>query len=196
MSREFSPLVSRPLAAGTRVRSSVHGWALRLTVDSPALSSMTDLTIVPAVTVELGRSIDDANRVMIGRGVRLLFVTRTDGAIAGLITATDILGEKPMRVVQAHGIQHVEILVEDIMTPAQNLEVLDFETVRGAALGAVVATLRASGRQHALVVEGGGTDQFVRGIFSATQIARCLGVALQTPAIYKTFAEIEAALCR
>jgi len=34
----------------------------------------------------------------------------------------------------------------------------------------------------------------VRGIFSATQIARQLGVQLQTAEVAKTFAEIEAAL--
>jgi acetyl-CoA carboxylase beta subunit len=58
-----------------------------------------------------------------------------------------------------------------------------------------VATLKRAGRQHALVVDqASGGRQMVRGIFSLTQIARQLGIAVQTPAIGNTFAEIEAAI--
>jgi hypothetical protein len=60
-----------------------------------------------------------------------------------------------------------------------------------------VATLKKSGRQHAVVVEvdrNGG--QTVRGLFSATQIARQLGVAIQTSEVARTFSEIEAQLAR
>lgn len=195
MPSEFSALTSRPLAPDTRIRKAHAAAFGQFSVESPALGSMTDLTLVPAATIEPARRIDEANRAMIGRGVRLLFAVQSDGAIVGLITATDLLGEKPMRVVQSRGIHHDEILVEDVMTPAANLEVLAFDDVRRAKLGQIVATLRTSGRQHALVVEHDPAP-FIRGIFSATQIARNLGVALQTPAIFKTFAEIEAALRR
>jgi hypothetical protein len=38
--------------------------------------------------------------------------------------------------------------------------------------------------------------QRVRGIFSSTQIARQLGVAIQTSAVAQTFSDIEATLVR
>jgi hypothetical protein len=59
----------------------------------------------------------------------------------------------------------------------------------------VLATLKAAGRQHAMVVEeNANAQQAIRGIFSATQIARQLGVQIQITEIARTFAEIEAAL--
>jgi hypothetical protein len=54
--------------------------------------------------------------------------------------------------------------------------------------------MRAVRRQHLMVSEGDGRR--IRGLFSATQIARQLGVELQTTDIARTFADIEAALAR
>jgi hypothetical protein len=60
-----------------------------------------------------------------------------------------------------------------------------------------VSTLKQSGRQHALVVERDSARRsVVRGVFSATQIARQLGVAIPTSEIARTFSEIEAQLAR
>jgi hypothetical protein len=69
--------------------------------------------------------------------------------------------------------------------------------VRAAKVGHIVATLQSTGRQHALVVEQDASGrQVVRGVFSATQVARQLGVAIPTSEIARTFAEIEAQLAR
>ena len=193
MRNNYLPLASIPLTPGTRVLDT-RNRASRVTVDSPALDSMTDLAIVPAITIESGRTLDEANRVMILGGVRMLFVVGPDDELRGLVTSTDIMGEKPMRMVGARGIQHVEVVVGDIMTPANALEVLDYLEVEKAKLGNIVTTLRNAGKQHALVVAKAAAGAYIRGLFSVTQIARDLGIAVQTPAIFKTFADIEAVM--
>jgi hypothetical protein len=120
-----------------------------------------------------------------------LFVRGADGHLAGLITATDIVGEKPMRLVQERGIRHDEIAVDDLMTPMAQLEALAFDDVRHAQVGHVVASLRKAGRQHTLVVErGAGGRQTVRGIFSTSQIARQLGMPINTTYAAPTFSEL------
>jgi CBS domain containing-hemolysin-like protein len=100
-----------------------------------------------------------------------------------------------MQVVRNRGVRHAEIVVRDIMTPADRLDVIDLNDVLHAEVGHVVATLKQSGRQHALVVDADEAGrQMIRGIFSATQIARQLGIVLHTPEIARTFAEIGAAI--
>ena len=131
---------------------------------------------------------------MIRRGIRLLFVLDADQRLAGLGTATDILGEKPLRLAVERGVPRRELVVSDIMTPEDQFEAVDFQTILSAKVGHVVATLKALGRQHALVVERAAGGDFVRGILSATQIARSLGITLQPGEISRSFAEIEAAL--
>jgi hypothetical protein len=167
--------------------------------DSPALAVMTDLTKVTPITTRSLATIDEANKTMMSRAVRALFVVDDNRVILGIVTSTDILGEKPIQFAQQRGIRHDEVVVRDIMTPAERLEAMELDDVLHARVGDVVATLRSSGRQHALVVERGSSTarQTVRGIFSITQIARQLGLAPQpVHDIDRTFVEIMAAITR
>jgi hypothetical protein len=82
------------------------------------------------------------------------------------------------------------------MTPHDELEALMLSEVLAAQVGHIVATLKACGRQHALVVEREESSgwQRVRGIFSSTQIARQLGMEISITRKAETFAELEAEL--
>lgn len=166
-------------------------------IDSPALEVMTDLRQVFAVTVGAGESVTRATQVMIARRVRLLLVVGADGLIEGLISARDAMGEKPVKLLQERRVARFEDLtIGDLMVPRNAIDVLDIEAVLRAEVGTIVETLKKSGRQHALVVETDSENgvEVVRGIFSATQIARQLGVALPIVEVAETFAEITSAL--
>jgi len=168
-----------------------------VTLDDPATSVMTDLARVTAVIILPGDSVDEAHRRMIQRGVRLLLVVDQDRKVVGLITATDILGEKPVLAASERGLRREEVLVRDVMTPQERLEVLSMADVRAAKVGHIVATLKKAGRLHAVVVDHDAKGrQVVRGLYSATQIARQLGAAIQTSEIARTFSEIESMLAR
>ena len=190
--REYSALKPQPLPQGARVTSPE--LPERVSLDDPAFSVMTDLRRVPAATTTPGESVGRAHQQMIQRGVRLLFVMAPDGALDGVITATDVLGEKPMRFMQSRGVAHTEITVADIMTPASMLEAIPLQDVAQMRVGHIVATHKAIRRQHIMVAEDAGKR--VRGLFSAAQVARQLGVELQTMEIAQTFADVEAALSR
>jgi CBS-domain-containing membrane protein len=167
----------------------------RVTLEDAALHVMTDLRANTAVIILSGDTVEEAHRRMIQRGVRLLLVVDQNRQVVGVITATDILGEKPMQAVSQRGIRREELVVRDIMTPQERLEVLDLEAVRAARVGHIVATLKRAGRQHAVVIQRSGADrQVVCGLFSLTQIARQLGVAIPTSEVALTFSEIEAQL--
>ena len=188
---EYAPIASRIIGGAADLARPDDRAASRVTPGSPALAVMTDLTLVDAACVDLHVPMDEAHRIMMHLGVRLLFVNGADGHLAGLLTATDILGEKPMRVVQERGIRHDEISVDDLMTPLAQLEALSLEDVSHAQVGHVVASLRKAGRQHTLVVEQSRQGRkLVRGIFSTSQIARQLGMPIHTTHANPTFAEL------
>ena len=169
--------------------------ALQHTLESPAMRVMTDLTQVAAVVIEPQASMEAAHAMMQQRGVRMLLALDADRKLAGLITATDILGEKPMNVVRERRIRHSEILVADVMTAVERLDAFEWKAVQSARVGNVVAQLQQAKRQHALVTQTNESGQtLVRGIFSLSQIARQLGIPLQLPEAANSFAEIEAAL--
>jgi CBS domain-containing protein len=193
MHRTYQPLPSHPLSpSGNEL---VEPPAKRVTPDSPAIEVMTDLAQVPAVTVSATASLAEANRYMAARGVRSLFVVDGNGVAQGLVTATDILGDRPMRASQARGGRHEELVVADVMTPASAVVAFHLRDVLPAKVGHIVASLKQSGRHHALVAESlpGGRER-IRGIFSVTQIARQLGEPLEIAPVATTFAEVEQAL--
>lgn len=167
----------------------------RVTLDSPALEVMTDLKRVQAVTIGPDATLSAINKAMMRNTVRSLLVADEKRCILGIITSTDTLGEKPMQIVRERGVRHEEVLARDIMTPRDRLDVIEFADVRIAEVGHIVATLKLTGRQHALVAEEDDSGrQMIRGIFSASQIARQLDMAINATQIASTFAEIEAAI--
>ena len=129
---------------------------------------------------------------MIQRGVRSLLVLNQDHSLRGIITATDILGEKPLRFIQDRRVKHDEILVSDIMTSLDHLEVFSIEEVQNAKVGHVVASLRDTGRQHILVMENNADNKpSVCGIFSLTQIERQLGVTFFRQKFLRTLQKLK-----
>lgn len=167
----------------------------RVRIDSPALQVMTDLTRMQAASIAAGALIGEANQAMLHRGVRMLFVTDDERQLEGIVTATDILGERPMLAARSFGLAREELRVSHIMTPVSDLDTIELAMVTRAEVGHVVATLKACGRQHAFVVDRNVSGrQIICGVFSATQIARQLGAPLHTGELARTFAEIEAVI--
>lgn len=208
MERQYQAVPIRELGDGAGLRRPTQAQAARVTSESSALEVMTDLGRVSPATIRPQAPVEGANHYMISRGVRLLLVVDDAENVLGVITASDILGEKAMRVATELGRRKGELSVADLMTPAAQVEVLALAEVEGARVGHVVETLRRAGRQHALVVDYDDIPAqrlidrptrrpMVRGIFSITQIARQLGLALPTGGeVARTFSEIGAALGR
>ena len=203
MDREYQELPLRELGPGADFRRPQQPQPARVTLESPALEVMTDLARVSPATIRPQAPLEGANQFMISRGVRLLLVVDVRDIVVGVLTATDVLGEKALRVAVERGIKRGELTAGDLMTPAESVEVIALRDVEGARVGHVLETLRRAGRQHALVVEeeaaagSGPRRAAVRGIFSVSQLARQLGLLLpQAGEVARTFAEIEAALGR
>jgi len=116
--------------------------------------------------------------------------------VLGLITATDIQGEKPLLFHQELHLRYEEIMVRDIMTPKSLLEVMLMEDVLHASVADIVTTLRTAGRRHALVLDENPRTGLpaIRGIFSVSQVSKQLDQLIDTTEVANTFAEVEVAL--
>ena len=173
-------------------------------LSSPALDAMTDLRRVKAVTIAPATPVNTALQKMIYAEVRLLLVTDADDIILGVITARDIMGEKPVNYAAESRVPREAVLVEHIMTPAEHIQALKISDVLRASIGDIILTLKEAGRQHALVVEAAASthvagthapnSETVRGIFSTSHIGRLLGVEIQPTGRVQNFAELETLL--
>jgi CBS domain-containing protein len=177
------------------VTLSTSGYNL-VGAGSPAIEAMTDFLRVNLVTIGAGESLVDANARMISRGVRMLIVSAPDDGVLGLITARDIMGEKPMQLAQSRGCKRDELRVTDLMTPIGSVDTLYLNEVLNARVIDILDALKHLGRQHILVedIDPATGLPRLRGMFSATHIGRLLGVPVLGFELASTFAEIEAAL--
>jgi len=192
MIREFEILKSHSLKAESSFARPAQVLPEHVKLDDPAISALTDFNKVSLVVARPTLLLDAANSKMIRYGVRALIVLNNNDQVAGLLTASDILGEKPMRFLKSMGGTHADIMVRDVMTPQHDLEVMNIEDVQNADVGQIVATLKKAGKQHGLVVSHGANGkQAVCGIFSLTQIAKLLEATVD-----HVLAEIEAVVVR
>jgi CBS domain len=176
MNDEYAVLSHITLHAGMPCQRP-GGLMPHVNAGDPAISVMTDFRKVTPVTIEPGLSIDTAIRKMKASGVRLLLVPDRDDRIIGIITASDIQGERPFRLGQELGVARADIRVEMLMVPLDRVMAVDMVTVHDACVGHIIVSLRKLERHHTLVVE---TDrdsgiQMIRGLFSISHISKMMG---------------------
>ena len=207
MDREYHALPIRELGAGAGFRRPTQPQAARVTLESPALrgDDRPDARQPghhPAAGAARRRQPvhDHARRAPAAGGRRARARARRASP------RPTCWARRPMRVAIERGLRRDELTVADIMTPAEQVEVIALADVAGRARRPRARDAaprrppaRAGGRSR------GGRGEapherplrraMVRGIFSISQIARQLGVLLpQAGEVARTFAEIEAAL--
>jgi hypothetical protein len=191
--RQYIHLPTFRVEPGTSIAQAEPWNTHPVSLDSPALEVMTDLTLVKAATVHPATGLRQAEQAMIYLGVRMLFVVSEMPNIEGLITSTDLRGDTQMRVVSERHLRFDELCVADVMSKVSLLDAVDHATIRTARVGHVVATLQHLGRNHVLVVEnfGAPASHRVRGVISRAQIERQLGTTIEITPIANSFSEIE-----
>jgi len=170
MKAEFAPRVTVPLPPDTMVTHPDELPEL-VHLEDPAMSVFTDFTREHPVTIEPDSSIDRAMEQMKHAGICVLLVIDKDQRLLGEITADDIMGDKPVRLAESSGLDHSEITVKMLMIPRDRIRVLEFESLRTARVGHIIATLHALESRYVLVMENGS----IRGLYAAGQISRQLG---------------------
>jgi len=170
-------LKARVLDRDARIYQPLRAPADPLSPDAPAVAAMTDLRRSRIVTTTPETATANALALMIHAKVRLLLVIDREGLIVGLVSAEDLLGEKPLKIASAERVRHHAVQVAQVMTPTADIQPLDLADVARATVRDVALHLIDTHRQHALVIESTAGDGRLTacGIFSATQLGRQLG---------------------
>jgi len=194
MSNMYHALAFKKITNVTTLPETIQMREASVVPSDPAIVVMTDFKRIAAIQIEATASIEAANQKMILCAVRLLFVTDDQGVVIGLITANDILGEKPVNYIREHGGSRKEIMVLDIMTKKEELDSVQIEDVVRGSVGDIVESLKACDRHHIIVTESSKDGVYIRGMFSRTQLSRQLGEPIRFNNRANTFSELESVL--
>jgi CBS-domain-containing membrane protein len=195
MNASYQNLPHAFLAPGSALIQAHEPRHGSIKLDDRAELVYTDLSHTRPFTVNPRATIDQVNDKMIACGVRLLFVIDAEEKLHGLVTYSDLFGDKPVRYIKEHGGTRGDILAQDIMTTLQRLETLDIKDVLKARVGDIVETIKATGRQHMLVCSTSANgQQRIVGLFSSTHLEKLLGVKIELSSRAQNFADLERAL--
>jgi CBS domain-containing protein len=149
-------------------------WYVRAT--DPALSLMIDYRSRSSVTVPETTPLDDALGHMKHTGVRCAFVVdEKNNAVVGMLTAYDILGEKPQQHMRFTGVSHGDVLVKDIMQKISDWRVADFKDIERSTVGDVLEVFNETELTHLPVMETTeSNEQQLRGLLSFAKVKRLL----------------------
>lgn len=142
----------------------------------PALLVMIDFRSRHSVTVSETATIDAALDHMKHIGVRCAFVVdEKNSVVVGMITAHDILGEKPQQHMRFTGVGHDDVLVKDIMQKISDWRVANIKDIEQSTVGDVLKVFKETGVTHLPVMETTeSNEQRLRGLLSFSKVKRLL----------------------
>jgi len=109
-------------------------------------------------------------------GVRCAFVINDKRkAVVGMLTAYDILGEKPQQHMHFTRLSHDELQVKDIMQKISDWQVVDIRDIEQSTVGDVLEVFNETGVTHLPVMETTETNvSRLRGLLSFAKVKRLL----------------------
>jgi CBS domain-containing protein len=163
----------------TTVTPSMHSLAKEV---------FTDFTMQTPMMLEQHTGIDDAREMMRRTHSRLKLVIDAQETFRGVIALEDLVSAKVMTEMKNHGLRRHELTVAHVMTPRSALRAVDSRDFATATIGDVLATMKKYGEQHVLVVDI--QRGAIRGIVSASDIARKMHVPITISERANTFSDI------
>jgi DeoR family transcriptional regulator, catabolite repression regulator len=146
-----------------------------ISIESPAMLFFTDFEKVKPLVVDLSTRADLARSLMLREHVKLKLVVDSDDKFLGVVSLDDI-SEQHITAKLSKTITRDSITVADLMVPKREIKGLDFSEVESVDIGTVVHHLKDIGQQHCLVLDKSLNK--IRGIFSASDISRKLGLPI------------------
>lgn len=142
----------------------------------PALSVMIDFRSRPSVTLSENAPIDEALSHIKHAGVRCAFVVdKKNKSVVGMLTAYDILGEKPQQYMHLTEVSHEDVLVKDIMQKISDWRVADIKDIERSTVGDVLEVFKETGVTHLPVMETTENNEpRLRGLLSFAKVKRLL----------------------
>lgn len=143
--------------------------------DDPAFMAMVDFKKMTPNTILQSTDLETAQHEMEFHGTHFMLVLNDQDQLIGVITASDLLGEKPIKVASSTGLTHNNIPVDRLMTQITDVPALDIDAVSYARVAHIIKTLHEIKSPYALVLKQIDNDtQKLRGYFSTSQMSKQL----------------------
>lgn len=163
-------------------------------LDTPALHVLTDFLQTQPLMLEQQVGLEEAVTVMRKTHVRSVIVTDDKETFLGLLTLADLESRKVLSIASSMGTERANLSIRDIMTPREALCGVAYKEICRSRIGDLLNTLEHQGKQHMLVVDT--EKQQIRGLISASDLARRLKIPINVTNKVTTFNDILSVVTR
>lgn len=176
MAKLYTALPTLPLAAGISY-TPLPIPPVITHLDDAALDVMIDPIYHKANAIHGEADLDTALLAIKLSGIPLLLVTDQIQHVVGVVNSEDLLGERPLRVMQERILRRSEVLVKMVMTNQTDLAAVLLEDLRHAKVGNIIQTLREVKLPYLVIVKQDDNiqQQVICGLFSLSLLSKQLG---------------------
>ena len=158
-----------------------------LDISSNASHIVTDFSQKRPQLIEKDVLVDQALYMMKMGHVRSKIVIDHDENFMGVISSSDLSSYKVLHIAQLRNVSRGDLSVENLMLKKDEMRAIDFTKINNYTIGDVLATLKNLGQQHVLLID---KEHTLRGLISASDIARALHIPININEKAHTFKEI------
>jgi CBS-domain-containing membrane protein len=171
---KYQPLEIKNISS-EHIHLKTHHLPEIIHFDDPAFIAMVDFRNQAPHTLPETTELEAAQHEMEFHGTHFMLVTNSADKLIGVVTASDLLGEKPIQVASHTRIAHDKIQLSHLMTSIEKIPALDVEAVSYAKVANIIKTLHSINSPYALVIRqlDDGTQR-LRGYFSTSQMSKQL----------------------
>jgi len=167
------------------------------TLDSPCKRILIDFHHESPAVASPDFSIDHGLQLIrCGNCSELIVVDCQTLECKGLISAREIVGEKPIRFAETYRKSRAEITVGELMEPVSRLHRVDNKALKNYKIGDIVKTLRSLRQPYLMVTTVVKKRRIVSGYFSLAHIGAELDINFDAFSRARSFAELEYVLHR
>ncbi len=161
------------------------------TLDSPCEQALIDFRHDSPALASPDISIDNGLQLIRCRnGSELMVVDEQTLECRGLISARDIVSEKPIRFAAKYRKTRAEITVGDLMEPVSHLRKVDSKELTNCKIGDIVKTLKSLRHEYLMVTTAATRWRTVLGYFSIAHIGSELDTNFDAFSRARSFAEL------
>ncbi|EBA00009.1 CBS domain-containing protein [Marinobacter sp. ELB17] len=189
MSNQLHVMAEQPVSARYRLASRAQN---ALTHDDLATELLKDFNRQNPLTVRSSEDIHAIGKKLELSGETLCVVINRKDDVIGMLHMKDLIGSLPMSLASQRGSSIADLVAQDVMRPVWSLPTIGFNKLQNLTVDDLLSTFRELHSDYLLVIEtvAGEEDKVVRGLLSADELSRRLGVSVNTTPRPESFSDI------
>jgi hypothetical protein len=189
MSNQLHVMAEQPVSARYRLASRAQNT---LAHDDLATELLKDFNRQNPLTVRSSEDIHAIGKKLELSGETLCVVINRKDDVIGMLHMKDLIGSLPMSLASQRGSSIADLVAQDVMRPVWSLPTIGFNKLQSLTVDDLLSTFRELHSDYLLVIEtvAGEEDKVVRGLLSADELSRRLGVRVNTTPRPESFSDI------